>query len=134
MRYLVVFLLAIAAGGCSNVGYYLQSVSGQLDIWRRERPIDEIVSDPAAPTPLRDKLAKVLKMRRFASAELGLPDDGSYTRYADLERQFVVWNVFATPEFSMRPLQWCFPIAGCVSYRGYFSREDAERFAATVAA
>ncbi|MGQ0526077.1 MAG: aminopeptidase [Betaproteobacteria bacterium] len=134
MRYFAILLLAIASGGCSNVGYYLQSVSGQLDIWRRERPIDEIVSDPAAPAPLRDKLAKVLEMRRFASAELGLPDDGSYTRYADLERQFVVWNVFATPEFSMRPLQWCFPIAGCVSYRGYFSREDAERFAATVAA
>lgn len=134
MRCFIALCIALAASGCSNVGYYVQSVSGQLDIWRRERPIDEMIADPATPEKLKSKLAKVLEMRRFASAELGLPNDGSYTRYADLERPFVVWNVFATPEFSMRPLQWCFPFAGCVSYRGYFAHEDAERFAATLAA
>ncbi|HET9663597.1 MAG TPA: aminopeptidase, partial [Burkholderiales bacterium] len=126
--------LLMATSGCTNVGYYLQSVSGQLDIWRRERPIDELIADPGTPAPLKQKLSKVQQIRHFASAELGLPKGGSYTRYADLERQFVVWNVFATPEFSLRPLQWCFPIAGCVSYRGYFLHEDAERFAATLAA
>lgn len=134
MRYIIVLWLAITASGCSNIGYYLQSVGGQFDIWRRERPIDELIADPSTPAPLKEKLAKVIEMRRFASTELGLPNDGSYTRYADLERQFVVWNVFATPEFSMRPLQWCFPFAGCVSYRGYFAHDDAERFAATLAA
>jgi predicted aminopeptidase len=134
MRCVIALCIALAASGCSNVGYYVQSVSGQFDIWRRERPIDQMLADPSTPAPLRDKLAKVLEMRRFASAELGLPNDGSYTRYADLERQFVVWNVFATPEFAMRPLQWCFPFAGCVSYRGYFAQGDAERFAATLAA
>ena len=120
-------------GACSNVGYYWQSVSGQLDVWRRERPVEEVIADPVAAPALKDRLKRVLEIRAFASRELGLPDNGSYRRYADLERPFVVWNVFAAPEFSVKPLEWCFPFAGCVRYRGYFSREEAERFAAGLA-
>jgi len=122
------------AAGCSNIGYYLQSVGGQLDIWRRERPIDELIADPLTPAALKEKLAAVVQIRRFASEELRLPGEKSYIRYADLDRPFVVWNVFATPELSLRPMQWCFAFAGCVNYRGYFSRDAAERFAATLAA
>lgn len=130
----VVAALAVMVAGCSNVGYYFQSVRGQFDIWMRERPIDELMRDPDVPAQLKAKLTQVREMRRFASAELKLPENNAYTRYADLNRPFVLWNVFATPEFSLRPLQWCFPFAGCVSYRGYFSREAAERFAAGLAA
>lgn len=130
-RSLLVSLL-LFTGACTNVGYYVQSVSGQLDIWRRERPIDALLADPETPPALRQKLAKVVEMREFAKSELALPGDKSYTHYADLGRPFVVWNVFATPEFSMKPMQWCFPFAGCVNYRGYFSREAAEAFAATL--
>lgn len=126
--------LLLLTAGCSNIGYYLQSVGGQLDIWRREEPISALLADPGTPSTLKDKLAKVVEMRQFASAELALPGAKSYTHYADLERPFVVWNVFATPEFSLKPMQWCFPFAGCVSYRGYFAREAAERFAATLSA
>ena len=120
--------LALLMTGCANIGYYLQSVSGQLDIWRRERPVEEVVTDPAASTALKQKLATVVRIRDFASRELGLPDNRSYRSYADLERPFVVWNVFAAPEFSVQPLRWCFLFAGCVSYRGYFAKEEAERF------
>ena len=137
MRWLFRFVLAgvlVATAGCSNLGYYMQSFGGQLDIWRRERAIEEMIGDPQVPAALKEKLATVSEIRRFASTELGLPNDESYTRYADLDRPFVVWNVFAAPEFSLKPLQWCFPFAGCVNYRGYFSREAAERFAATLAA
>jgi predicted aminopeptidase len=126
-------LLLPLLAGCANVSYYFQSVTGQIDIWRRERAIEEVFSDPAAPDALKQKLAAVLKIRNFASRELGLPDNPSYRSYADLERPFVTWNVFAAPEFSVHPLQWCFPMVGCVTYRGYFSKEDAERYAAEVA-
>ena len=126
--------LLLLSSGCANIAYYLQSVGGQFDIWRRERSIDEVIADSATPSSLRKKLVQVQEIRRFASVELDLPQSDSYTRYADLERPYVVWNVFAAPEFSMRPLQWCFPFVGCVSYRGYFSRPDAERFAADLAA
>ena len=124
--------LALLLSGCTNVGYYLQSVGGQLDIWRRERAIVEVISDPVAPAPLKNKLARALQIRDFASRELGLPQNHSYRRYADLDRPFVVWNVFAAPEFSVEPVQWCFMFAGCVGYRGYFDKADAERFAADV--
>ena len=117
-------------GGCANVSYYWQSVSGQLDVWWRERPVEEVIADPAVAETLKHKLARVLEIRAFASRELGLPDNPSYRRYADLERPYAVWNVLATPEFSVQPLEWCFPFAGCVSYRGYFAREAAERFSA----
>ena len=115
------------------MGYYWQSVNGQLDVWRRERPVEAVIADPATAQPLKDRLARVIEIREFASRELGLPENRSYRGYADLERPFVVWNVFAAPEFSVQPLRWCFPFVGCVSYRGYFSREEAERFAAGLA-
>lgn len=121
-------------GGCANVSYYWQSVSGQLDVWRREQPIEEVIADPATAQTLKDKLGRALEIRAFASRDLGLPDNQSYRRYADLERPFVVWNVFAAPEFSVQPARWCFLFAGCVRYRGYFSREDADRFAAELSA
>ena len=125
--------MLLLVSGCSNLGYYWQSVNGQLDVWRRERPIENVISDPAVAQELKDKLARVLEIRAFASRELGLPDNPSYRHYADLGRPFVVWNVFAAPEFSVQPLQWCLLFAGCVSYRGYFSREAAEQFAAGLA-
>jgi predicted aminopeptidase len=125
--------LLLLINGCANVGYYWQSVSGQLGIWRRERPIEEVINDAATTEALRRKLAYVTRVREFASRELSLPDNRSYRSYADLGRPFAVWNVFAAPEFSTEPLRWCFPFTGCVSYRGYFDREEAERFAAGLA-
>ena len=129
----VVIAMLLVLTGCANISYYLQSINGQLDIWSRERPVGEVIGDPATPQALREKLATVLRIREFASRELGLPDNASFRRYADLGRPFVVWNVFAVPEFSTRPVQWCFPVAGCVGYRGYFDQADAERFAAALA-
>ena len=131
---LVAAALLPLLSGCANVGYYWQSVSGQLGIWRRERPIDELINDAATPDALKQKLSAVLRIREFASSELGLPDNRSYRDYADLGRPYAVWNVFAAPEFSVQPARWCFLFAGCVSYRGYFSREEAESFAAGLAA
>jgi len=129
----IVIVMLLALTGCTHVAYYVQSVSGQIDVWQRERAIDEIIADPATPDALREKLATVLRMREFASRELGLPDNASYRRYADLGRPYVVWNVFAAPEFSLKPVQWCFPVAGCVGYRGYFSKAQADEFAAQLA-
>jgi len=125
--------IALLLSGCSSLGYYVQSVGGQLDIWRRERPIEEVIKNPATPEVLRRKLATILEIRAYASRELGLPDNRSYRQYVDLGRPYVVWNVFATGEFSVQPVQWCFFFVGCVSYRGYFAKEDADAFAAETA-
>ena len=125
-----VLALAVASvTGCSTVGYYFQAVKGQMEITRKAQPIDKILADPATDAQLRAKLRQVLEIRDYASRELGLPDNGSYRRYADLKRRFVVWNVFAAPEFSLVPHEWCFPFAGCVGYKGYFDQGAAERLA-----
>ena len=126
-------LIALAVGGCANLPYYLQSVRGQLDIWSRQQDIESVISKPDTAEPLRQKLKAVLTVRDFASAELALPHNGSYRSYANLERPYVVWNVFATPEFSVRPRRWCFMFAGCVNYRGYFAKADADEFASETA-
>src|SRR6185503_20250755 len=102
--------------GCANVAYYFQSVTGQLDIWRRERAIEDVSRDAATPAALKARLAGAVKIREYAVRELGLPDNDSFRRYADLERPYVLWNVFAAPEFSVRPERWCFPFVGCVTY------------------
>lgn len=134
LKPVVLFAVTTLLAGCANVGYYLQSVQGQLDIMRRARPIDQVIEEPDTPEALRRKLATVLRIREFASRDLGLPQNASYRRYSNLDRPFALWNVFAAPEFSTRPLQWCFPFAGCVKYRGYFAKPDADGFAAGLAA
>ena len=120
---------AVALGACSSIGYYSQSIEGHLDILHAARPIDDWLDDPATPEVLRHRLERVRAMRQFAARELGLPDNKSYTTYADLKRPFAVWNVFATPELSMQLRQWCFPVVGCVSYRGYYDKADADFYA-----
>jgi predicted aminopeptidase len=124
---------AVLAAGCSNLPYYYQSVRGQLDIWSRQQDIETVIGDPQTPQALRDKLEAVLAIRNFASEELGLPRNASYRSYANLGRPYVVWNVFAAPEFSIEPRHWCFVFAGCVNYRGYFDKDSAQSFADEVA-
>jgi predicted aminopeptidase len=119
--------------GCSSLGYYAQAARGQMALLRAARPIDDWLADPAAPSSLKDRLRQAREMREFASRELGLPDNRSYTRYADLKRTAAVWNVFATPELSLRLKTWCYPLFGCAGYRGYFDRADAERLGADLA-
>lgn len=113
-------------GGCANFSYYMQAVGGQLDILRRTQPISEITGDPNADQNLKRMLVKIVQLREFASRELQLPDNHSYLSYADLERPYVVWNVFATPTLSIEPKKECFLGAGCVTYRGFFSQAEAE--------
>jgi predicted aminopeptidase len=134
MRIVAAALLALLLSGCGNVSYYLQSVGGQLGIWQREKPVESLLQDPDLPPLLRAQLERALRIRDYASSALGLPDNRSYRSYADLARPFVVWNVFAAAEFSTEPRQWCFAVAGCVGYRGYFSEAEARDQAAALAA
>jgi predicted aminopeptidase len=125
----VAVALLLVVTGCSSLGFYTQSVGGQLAILWNRQPVDQILADQRADATLREKLERVLDARNFASRELLLPDNGSYRSYVRLDRPYAVWNVVAAPALSVEPVTWCFPIAGCVSYRGYFSRSRAERFA-----
>jgi predicted aminopeptidase len=129
MKRLAALGALVFASGCSSVAYYAQAVSGHLEVMWRAAPIEERLHEPDTPAPLREKLERVLAIREFASRELALPDNDSYRRYADLGRPYVLWNVFAAPEFSVAPVQSCFPFAGCVSYRGFYSEEAAQRHA-----
>ena len=113
-------------GGC----YYVQAVSGQMELMRKREPIEQIVARADTPGPLVDRLTLVTDAREFAVNNLLLPDNGSYRSFANIERDYVVWNVFAAPEFSLTARTWCFPIVGCVAYRGYFAGDDAQAYAA----
>ncbi|HEY6457752.1 MAG TPA: aminopeptidase [Steroidobacteraceae bacterium] len=119
--------------GCGSL-YLLQAVRGQAQILVDRRPIDQVVADPKTPPSVRDTLAEVSAARDFASHSLGLPDNRSYRVYADIGRPYVVWNVVAAPEFSVKPKVWCFPVAGCVTYRGYFHQKAAQAYANKLAA
>ena len=124
-------LLSIALVSCETVGYYSQAARGQLTIVFGREDIQQLLkAEQDLPAELVEKFAKVMDIREFAASELGLPVGGNYSSYVDLEREHVVWNVFAAPEFSVDPLNWCYPIAGCVAYRGYFCEQSALSYAA----
>jgi predicted aminopeptidase len=123
----------LALGSCATVQYYWQGIAGELDLLDRAQPIPSVV-ESTPDSALKQKLERTLAIREFASSELGLPDNGSYRRYTALDRNYVLWNVFATPQLSLAPQQWCFPIAGCVNYRGYFAEAEARAEAARISA
>ncbi|HTT04578.1 MAG TPA: aminopeptidase [Steroidobacteraceae bacterium] len=123
-----------ALSGCASLGYVGQAAHGEWQLLHARRPIARVIANPATTPVLRSRLQLVQDIRRFAVTDLGLPDNRSYRSYTDLHRPYVVWNVVAAPEFSVRPLRWCFPISGCVSYRGYFKERRANAFAAKLEA
>ncbi|TDY03877.1 aminopeptidase [Thiohalophilus thiocyanatoxydans] len=126
---LLLFVIVITLPGCSTLSYYLGAVNGHAEILNRQRPVGEVVKDPATSETVRDALLQIQQARRFAVEALLLPDNDSYRYYADIDRPYAVWNVIATPELSVEPRQWCFLLVGCFSYRGYFSEHKADAYA-----
>lgn len=118
-------LAALCLTGCANLGYYWQSANGHLALMSAARPVDEWLGDASTPAALKARLALTQRIRDFAVSELHLPDNRSYRRYADLKRRAAVWNVVAAPPFSLTLHTWCFPVTGCIGYRGYFNEADA---------
>ncbi len=130
-KFLTIALLLGAVTGLPACGslYLVQAARGEVQVLEDRRPVKDVLADPKTPEPVRDTLSEVSAARDFASHDLGLPDNRSYRLYADVGRPYVVWNVVAAPEFSVKPRVWCFPVVGCVSYRGYFRQESAQHYA-----
>ncbi len=128
-RLALAMALTAFVAGCGSVPYYAQAIGGQLEIWRLRVPIDDAINDESVDQETRRRLELVRDARAFAHQALGLPDNGSYRHFADIGREYVVWNVFVAPRFGLEPKQSCFLFAGCFSYRGYFSKSSAEAYA-----
>ncbi|WP_203594547.1 aminopeptidase [Wenzhouxiangella limi] len=126
--------MLLGLSGCATLGWYGQAASGQLDILSKREDIAQLLADPDTDPVLAERLALALDIRAFAVAELGLPDSRSYTRYADLGREAAVWNVVATPRYALEPKTWCYPLVGCLAYRGFFDRDRADAVAAELSA
>lgn len=118
--------LGLLCTGCADTAYLLQSVEGHFQVLRAAQPVEQWLRDEHATTDLKERLRLAQRIREFAVSDIHLPDNPSYHRYADLRRRFVVWNVVAAPAFSLTPRTWCFPVAGCVGYRGYFDEAQAQ--------
>ncbi len=128
----LVFILGPSLSGC--FGFYGQAARGQSEILLKQRSLVAAANDPSTSAKTREKLRQVQRIRIFADRRLALEVGDNYGSYADLERESVVWNVMAAPEFSLKPKTWCYPIAGCVGYRGFFSEGDADRLVAQLQA
>jgi len=123
-----------ATAGCSSIDYLGQAAVGHVRLLAAARPVTQVIADPATPEALRQRLELTQRMRRFAVTELHEPDNGSYRSYADLKRSAAVWNVVAAPELSLKLQTWCFPIVGCIAYRGYYDLASANAAAAPLKA
>jgi len=125
---------ACLTSGCSSLGYYAQSVGGHLALVHAAKPVPEWLADEQASAALKERLRLSQRIRDYAVTELKEPDNASYRRYADLHRPYPIWNVVAAPELSLQLQTWCFPVVGCVGYRGYYDEADAKAFAQTLRA
>ncbi len=125
--------LLLIASGCSSLGYYHQAITGHLGLMLQRQPITRLLESPQTDPELAAQLRKIEGLREFSRQRLGLPGGGQYSSYVDIQRRYVVWNVFAAPPLSLQPKQWCYPVIGCASYRGYYSQRQARRYAATLA-
>lgn len=128
MRWLIT-IIALLLGGCADLGYYWHSASGHLAVMNQRVDIDDLLADDTTPDELRERLLLVKRIRRFSVDKLKLPDNDSYASYVELDRPYVVQNIFAAPEFSIRLHQWCYPIVGCASYRGYYDEDRLQAYA-----
>ena len=126
---LLLLLASVALGGCAQMSYYGQSLSGHLSLVRAAKPVDEWLARKDLDPEVRSQLVLSKSLRDYASVELKLPDNDSYRRYADLQRGAAVWNVVATPELSLQLKTWCYLVLGCAGYRGYFDPDDARDMA-----
>lgn len=129
MRLLVILLCSALLCGCAELQYYGHAISGQLDVLSKRRPIIEVLEDPKTQPEVSEKLKSVERMHAFAISDLSLPNSDSFRSYSDVERDYVLWNVFATPELSLATKQWCYPFFGCLNYRSYFEKIYAESIA-----
>jgi len=125
----LVAFFCLVLGGCSEINYYRQAALGQWHLLAQRRDLQELIVAEQTPADLKQRLELVQDIRDFASAELLLPDNRSYRSYAELKRPYAVWNVVAAPSRSVDPVTWCFPVAGCVPYRGFFDETAAQHFA-----
>ena len=121
--------LALLLGGCSTIGFYGQAVRGHFEVMGNARPVEQVIRDPRTSDAVRHKLRLTTEVRRYARDRLGMDVGRQYTRYSDIGRRHVVWNVFATPALSLDAKTWCYPVAGCVGYRGYFAESEARAYA-----
>lgn len=119
---LLIFLLQ----GCAELGYYYQSAKGHMSLMTSMDSIDDLLKEGELSEQRQKQLQQVVAIRRYATENLGLPDNDSYTSYVELGRKYAVWSVVATPPYSMKPKEWCFPVVGCVTYKGYFAEADAD--------
>ncbi len=126
---LLILMSASVLSGCASLEYYWQSARGHMEVLAARKPIRTVLDDPLTPQLLRRRLMQVTEMVRFAERELGLPNHGSYQEYADIGRDFVVWTVVAAPRLSLKAKRWCYPMVGCLSYRGFHVLAQANRFA-----
>ncbi len=125
-RFIALAAMSVGLCACGSIRYYAQAVHGQGELVLKRRPVRKLLADPATDPKLAARLSLALAAREFASRQLGLPDNRSYTGYVALQRPYVVWNVFATPRYSVAAIRHCFPVAGCVAYRGWFSEQAAQ--------
>jgi predicted aminopeptidase len=121
--------LLLILGGCETLSYFQQTTEGQISLLLSARPIEQVMADPNTSADLKTRLASAAAIRAYAEREFRLAKSDSYRSYVELGRAYPVWNVVATETYSLLPLRSWFPIAGCVDYRGFFSRHDAERYA-----
>lgn len=126
---MLIILFSFLLQGCSTAGYYWEKVQGHYEIVDKQQPVQDVIDNPETPSIVRERLINTQAARNFASVALQLPDNDSYRNYADIGRDYVVWTVVATPPYSVKAKEWCFIIVGCLSYRGYFSKQRAEEFA-----
>lgn len=126
LRFLA-YLLPLVLSSCGTLSFYTQAFRGQAEISLTKKRVSQVLQDPTTSEKLARQLQLSQELVDFAEEELTLDASGSYRHYTDLKRDHVVYIVHASPEFSLEPKTWWYPVVGAQDYRGFFKKEDAQR-------
>ena len=130
--FIAVLFLVGAAALCSGC-YTLKQGTTMLGYLGKAVPLEELAGGKSASggnsVSEEDRLfvQRVTDIRRFATEELGLKESKNYTRYVDLDRDYLAAVVSASANDSFTRHEWWFPVVGRVPYKGFFSVDDARR-------
>jgi len=124
ISFLLLGLLLISLTGCGKILYISKLGWHQGFIAFHSVPVQQVLENEELDEAAREKIFFIQEVKDFGERRLGLKGTNSYSKLFQAESP-ILHVVTASEKDRLRLHVWKFPIVGRVTYKGFFTREDA---------